>query len=203
MIADTTVDFDWGDELVAQLDIHWNVWFRPRLEGLTDHEYLWEPVEGCWSVRPGPDGVWRMDAYHDLDGAPDPPPFTTIAWRMGHIAAHCLGARAANHFGDGPPGFAVARSTGGALAADTVAWPATAAEAIAFVEDAYARWKAGVVALGAEGLARACGPAEGPYADHPMAALVLHINREVIHHGAEVACLRDLYRHRERSGGGI
>jgi hypothetical protein len=27
-----------------------------------------------------------------------------------------------------------------------------------------------------------------------MAALVLHINREVIHHGAEVALLRDLYR---------
>jgi hypothetical protein len=30
-----------------------------------------------------------------------------------------------------------------------------------------------------------------------MAALVLHINREVIHHGAEIALLRDLYRWRE------
>ena len=29
-----------------------------------------------------------------------------------------------------------------------------------------------------------------------MAALVLHINRELIHHGAEVALLRDLYAHR-------
>ena len=27
-----------------------------------------------------------------------------------------------------------------------------------------------------------------------MAALVLHIHREVIHHGAEVSLLRDLYR---------
>ena len=27
-----------------------------------------------------------------------------------------------------------------------------------------------------------------------MAALVLHINREAIHHGAEIAVLRDLYR---------
>ncbi len=26
-----------------------------------------------------------------------------------------------------------------------------------------------------------------------MAALVLHINRELIHHGAEIALLRDLY----------
>ena len=29
-----------------------------------------------------------------------------------------------------------------------------------------------------------------------MAALVLHIHREVIHHGAEIALLRDLYAHR-------
>lgn len=46
------------------------------------------------------------------------------------------------------------------------------------------------------GLAQPCGPAEGPWADLPMAALVLHINREVIHHGAEIALLRDLWRAR-------
>ena len=45
-----------------------------------------------------------------------------------------------------------------------------------------------------DGLARACGPAEGPYAEVPMASLVLHINREALHHGAEVALLRDLFR---------
>jgi hypothetical protein len=28
-----------------------------------------------------------------------------------------------------------------------------------------------------------------------MAELILHINREVIHHGAEIACIRDLYAH--------
>ena len=33
-----------------------------------------------------------------------------------------------------------------------------------------------------------------------MAALVLHINREVIHHGAEVALLRDLYQHSTARG---
>ncbi len=47
--------------------------------------------------------------------------------------------------------------------------------------------------LGADGLARPCGPAEGPWADEPMAALVLHINREMLHHGAEIALLRDLF----------
>ena len=53
-----------------------------------------------------------------------------------------------------------------------------------------------MAALGEEGLLRPCGEAEGPYADLPMAALVLHIHREVIHHGAEICLLRDLYPHR-------
>ncbi len=55
---------------------------------------------------------------------------------------------------------------------------------------------AGVRGLGGDGLSRPCGPAEGPYAGCPMAALVLHIHREVIHHGAEVSLLRDLYLNR-------
>ncbi len=50
--------------------------------------------------------------------------------------------------------------------------------------------------LDAEALARPAGPAEGPYAEHSMATLVLHISREAIHHGAEIALLRDLYRAR-------
>jgi hypothetical protein len=33
-----------------------------------------------------------------------------------------------------------------------------------------------------------------------MSELILHINREVIHHGAEIACIRDLYAHTEREG---
>jgi hypothetical protein len=31
-----------------------------------------------------------------------------------------------------------------------------------------------------------------------MATLVPHIHREVIHHGAEIPLLRDLYLHRDR-----
>jgi hypothetical protein len=34
-----------------------------------------------------------------------------------------------------------------------------------------------------------------------MADLVLHINRETIHHGAEIALLRDLYRWRYHGEG--
>ena len=41
------------------------------------------------------------------------------------------------------------------------------------------------------------GPAESHFADYPRGALVLHINREVIHHGAEISLLRDLWAHRD------
>ncbi|GFG63260.1 hypothetical protein MKUB_07500 [Mycobacterium kubicae] len=56
-------------------------------------------------------------------------------------------------------------------------------------------WIGGVRSLSGADLDRPCGPAEGPYAQYSLSELVLHINREAIHHGAEIACLRDLYSH--------
>ena len=41
----------WNRALVDQLDFQWSNFFRPRLDGLTDDVYLWEPVPGCWSIR--------------------------------------------------------------------------------------------------------------------------------------------------------
>ena len=139
--------------------------------GLTDDEYFWEPVKGCWTVHP--DG--SIDFSYP---PPQPEPFTTIAWRMAHDIVGVLPMPNQFHFG-GPP-------------ADYKSWhyaTTDAATALQQLDDAYARW------IDAAGLARPVGPKEGPYADHPMSALVLHINREVIHHGAEIACLRDLYVH--------
>ena len=49
--------------------------------------------------------------------------------------------------------------------------------------------------LGEDGLSVPCGEAEGPYAEDPLARLVLHINRELIHHLSEACLLRDLYVH--------
>ena len=54
--------------------------------------------------------------------------------------------------------------------------------------------------LDAAALARPIGPKEGPWAEYSMAELILHINREVIHHGAEIACIRDLYAHTNKKG---
>ena len=167
----------WTTPLADQLDWHWRNALRPRLAGLTDDEYFWEPVEGCWNIRP--DGI---DFAHP---APQPAPFTTIAWRLAHVIVGVLAMRNHSHFG-GPP-------------ADYQSWPyATDAEtALAQLDDAYERWITGVRALSEDELARLCVPAEGPYADHALSELILHINRELIHHGAEIACLRDLYVHKE------
>ena len=81
-------------------------------------------------------------------------------------------------------------------------WPGSAAEALAFLDRSYAAWKAGVDSLDEAALARAIGPAEGPWHEHPMAALICHINREVLHHGRERhgERLREL-AHRRRAEG--
>lgn len=73
----------------------------------------------------------------------------------------------------------------------------TAAQALSQLDEVYAAWIGGVRGLDVEGLSQPCGPAEGPFAESSMAPLVLHISRETIHHGAEIALLRDLYRHRD------
>jgi hypothetical protein len=190
---------DWTHELVEQLDWHWTHHLRPRLASLTDEEYLWEPVNGAWSLRPRSEATTPMaagagDAVADFAfPEPDPPPVTTIAWRMAHVSIGVFGMRAANHFGDGD-----------AEAVDyaTTDWPLTAAGGLALLDHHYARWMAGVRTLDAEALARPCGPAEGPFQELPMATLVLHISREAIHHGAEMCLLRDLYRTRHEWIGG-
>jgi hypothetical protein len=163
-------------QLAEQLDFHWRLQLRPRLDGLTDDEYFWEPVPDCWTVHP--DG--GVDFAYP---APEPAPFTTIAWRLAHVIVGVLAMRNHSHFG-GPP-------------ADYQSWTyATGADtALKQLDDAYRSWNDGVLALDDAALAQPCGPAEGPYAAESMMTLVLHINREMIHHGAEIALLRDLYVH--------
>lgn len=182
------MSIDSNHHLAEQLDWHWRTHLRPRLEGLGDDEYRWEPVPGCWNLRPREEATsaqaaGRGELVADYEyPEPDPPPVTTIAWRLGHVAVGCFGVRASNHFGDGSVTY------------ESTEWPATAAGGLALLDQSYEAWMSGVRALGVDGLARPCGPAEGPWADEPFAVLVLHINREVIHHGAEIALLRDLYR---------
>ena len=89
--------FSWNHALLDQLAFAWDAQFLPRMAGLSDAAYLWEPVPGGWSVRPDGEGSWKADW---AEPEPEPPPFTTIAWRLAHIATF-FGERASNHFGDG------------------------------------------------------------------------------------------------------
>ncbi len=167
--------------LADQLDFHWRHQLRPRLDGLTDDEYFWEPVPGCWTVH--------RDGTVDFSyPPPQPEPFTTIAWRLAHVIVGCLAVRAHAHF-DGPP-------------ADYMTWSyaTDAATALRQLDDAYGSWLTGVRRLSPSDLDRPIGPAEGQWAEHSISELVLHINREVIHHGAEIACIRDLYAHTQTKG---
>lgn len=185
------MNINWTQELTDQLDWHWGKQLRPRLAGLTDEEYFWEPVDNCWSIRSRGQGraalsVGGGDLVMDYAfPEPSPPPVTTIAWRLGHIIVGVFAGRVAGHF-DGPP-------------ADYESWvyAGTADQALEQLDKAYEAWMSGVKGLGKDGLAEPCGPSEGPYAEDPMAMLVLHINREAIHHGAEIALLRDLYANRD------
>lgn len=93
--------------------------------------------------------------------------------------ASLLAQRASFHFGD--------RS----LTDDRLpAPPSSAADALLLLDEAWAQWDAGV--LGADGprLARAHqGPPGTMDERYPLWALVLHVNREVVHAGAQVLLL--------------
>jgi hypothetical protein len=119
-----------GDLLIGQLEFYWDVHLRPRLDGLTDEEYLWEPAQPSWTVPR-------------------------------HIPSDL---------------------------------PGTADAGLAFLDHWYGRWHDAIRALDDDGLMRPLGPDGGPFADDSMLALITHINREVMHHGAEICLLRDLYR---------
>src|SRR5262245_23133108 len=125
-----------------QLDFHWRTQLRPRLDGLSDAEYFWQPVPDCWTLHP--DG--SIDYAYP---PPEPAPFTTIAWRMAHVIVGVLAMRNHTHF-SGPP-------------ADYQSWQYAkdADTALRQLDDAYRGWIEGVRGLDAEALARPVGPGEG------------------------------------------
>ena len=153
-------------------DVSWNQLLLDQLEWHWQHQ-----------LRPRLDGL----TDDELAWAPGGD-VTTIGWRLDHIT-FALADRAARHFGR--------------AAVDEASYPfsSTAAGALALLDQEYAAWVAGVRSLGEEGLLHPCGPAEGPWHTSPKAAIVTHIHKEVIHHGAEVALLRDLYAVRTKQRG--
>ena len=166
------------DDVVDSLDQTWTQ-LDHRLSGLTEIEYLWEPVPGCWSVRDTGDGRAAVADWADPD--PDPAPVTTIAWRMWHIAVDCLDSYSQRLFGSAGTGL-----TG-------TQWVVDVEQARALLSRAWRGFRDPIVEGGPGRLARALGPAWGPFSEHSTFALVLHAQREITHHAAEIALLRDLH----------
>jgi len=181
--------------LLDQLDFYLETHLFPRLEGLGDEEYFWEPAPDCWSVVEGPNG-WELQHVWP---EPDPPPMTTIGWRLAHISASNIGTRANAFFGGswGQDLFVGAGVPEGVTFNDprfTPPIPPTAAEAIAQLHQVSQQWRDGIAGLGDARLLAPIGPFGGWFAEEPLAALVLHVSRETMHHGGEVGVLRDLFR---------
>jgi DinB superfamily len=181
------VDIDWNAELLDQIEWHWDNQLRPRLNGLTDDEYLWQPTPNCWtltrraeSTAPMPLGGGEFTMDYALPPH-DQEPVTTIAWRLAHLIA-VLGPADASHF-DSPRASHHAFDFAG-----------TAETALRQLDKGYDAWIRDVRELGTAGLTQPQGSLSPPeYSDKPMAKFVMYIHREVIHHGAEICLLRDLY----------
>jgi hypothetical protein len=181
------MQLDWNAELVDQLESHWRHQLRPRLNGLTDDEYYWMPVSDCWTIsRRGassaPMSLGTAEFTMDFGEPPhDREPVTTIAWRLAHLI---VGFAETNgtHFG------------GPAEHVSTYSYAGTAQEALRQLDDEHDQWVRGVRNLGSVGLSGPQGPTQpSEFAEAPMARLILYTNLEVIHHGAEICLLRDLY----------
>ena len=161
--------------LAAQMDEVYGR-LRRRLEGLGDDEYFWEPVPGCWAVRRDGSGGWVTD-YAEPD--PDPPPLTTIGWRLVHLA-DCKLVYHEWAFGERRLTF------------PDLATPGTAAGAVARLEEGQGLLRAALAGLGDEELD---GPRWTNWGERWPAWRVLWtmIDHDA-HHGGEIGCLRDLYR---------
>jgi hypothetical protein len=183
--------------VTGQIDYHWRAGIWPRIVDLTDVEYLWEPVPGCWTLRRCDDGLVSYDFEWP---PPQPPPFTTIAWRLFHIAVGCFAERATRYFPE-----QVSQPWTTRLWEGPVVFPLDAQGAVAFLESRWREWRAGLDAVGEDGLWRPLGEGEFDLVDmqlgknDPFIGLVLHVHREVIHHGAEILLLRDLYRAQQKN----
>ncbi|MEL6890227.1 MAG: DinB family protein [Actinomycetota bacterium] len=146
-----------------------------RLAGLGDEEYLWEPVDGAWSARRRPDGSVVVDGAGVREI--DPAPFTTIAWRLWHLAIDC--------FDD------YTRRFGGDPSEAPSTWTLDASEAIEVLRERWAGYRS--VIAGRNWWDR-LGPDWEFWSEHAVADMAMHASNELVHHAAEIALLRDLYR---------
>lgn len=156
-----------------------------RLEGLGDAEYLWEPADRVWSVRPDASGRPVPDAEEwDPSGTSSTPP-RTLAWSIGHLGAG-VGERAdwlSGSHSKGPEDFA---------------WPLTASDGVAAMNTGLSAWREGLGTMADADLdtvGRSAYP-RGLDPQLPLIEIVWWVNKELLFHAGEIWLMRDLYVHR-------
>jgi hypothetical protein len=150
--------------------------FRWRIEGLTDDEYLWEPMPGCLTVRP-------EDIGSLVTGGPlTTGPLTTIAWRICHIGDVLRHEQNWRWLGREPEHFD-----------RDIRHPMTAVGAYEYLDASWVFWQRLITSLTPSEMWEPIGPIAGPYADSERIGFVIHTMDELIHHAAEVGVMRDLY----------
>lgn len=174
--------------LVDQYDTSYAM-LRERLTGLTDAEYFWEPVAGCWSLRRREaattshvtgKGAWVLEAE---PGEQQTAPFTTLAWRLCHLVSGQM-LRCDHTFGSKT------------LTMDDITFPDTAVAALTFMEQSHTAWRAGLASLSDADLdvVGLSAYPDGLDRHIPFGPLLWWTNREIIHHGGEIGALRDLWQ---------
>jgi DinB superfamily len=149
---------------------------RSRLDGLGEDEFFWEPVPEPWTVFRDAPGRWT---YHYAEPEPVPAPFTTIGWRLVHVALckvmyheWAFGARA--------------------LDFTNVENPGDVTSSIAMLERGQALLSSDLAALADPDLDRMVLTNWGePW---PAWKIFWTMTQHDAHHGAEIGVLRDLYR---------
>jgi len=152
------------------------------LAGLTDAEFFWEPVPGCWTVYRDESGRWSYQ-YEEPD--PQPSPFTTIGWRLVHIA---LCKVIYHEWAYGPQ----------KLDFTTVENPHDVASSLAMLDDGHRLLTGDLAGLTDGDLDREVLTNWGePWPAWRIFTTMIDHDR---HHGGEIGVLRDLYR-LSRDGG--
>ncbi len=146
------------------------------LDGLTDDEFFWEPVPGCWTVFRDDAGAWT---YHYELPDPVPSPFTTIGWRLIHLA---LCKVMYHEWAFGP-----ARLTW-----DTIACPHDAASGMTMLQEGHALLSEDLAGLVDHDLSL---PVRTNWGERwPAWRIFWEMTAHDAQHGAEIGVVRDLYR---------
>jgi hypothetical protein len=172
----------------GQLEFSW-LELRDRLRTLTEDELKWEPGPGSLRVvRRGEERTARVlgtgEWVAEWPGEPDSSVPRTAAWLVAHLT-EVFFERWEWTFGEHR------------RRRDDVELSGDVDGAVAGLTHWVDAWRDGVAGLSEDDvMAVGLSTATEVDASAPFGHLVLHLNRELIHHGSEICTLQDLHRAR-------